>query len=84
MTSKAARSFWKSYTELPAEIRALADRSFQVWLANPYHPSLRFKPFKNRTWSVRIGAHHRAVGYFRDGNAFVWIWIGTHEDYNKL
>ncbi len=84
MTSKAVRSFWVRYAELPEEAQLLAYRNFQIWLANPMHPSLHFKPFKNRNWSVRVGAHYRAVGYFRGPNTFVWIWIGTHEEYNKL
>lgn len=84
MTSKAARSFWMRYAELPAEVRDLADKNYRLWLANPQHPSLRFKVFKNRNWSVRVGAHFRAVGFFHDENTFVWTWIGTHEEYNKF
>jgi hypothetical protein len=83
MTSKAARSFWEGYAGLPAEVQLLADKNYQLWLANPHHRSLRFKPFKNRNWSVRVGAHYRAVGYFHDGNTFVWTWIGTHEEHNN-
>jgi hypothetical protein len=26
----------------------------------------------------------RAVGRFEDGETFLWLWIGSHEDYNKL
>ena len=84
MTSKAARSFWQRYAELPAEVQLLAYRTYRRWLVNPGHPSLHFKALKERKWSVRLGAHYRAIGYFRDGNTFVWIWIGTHEEYNKL
>lgn len=84
MTSKAARSFWQRYDALPAEVQRLADKNFQLWLANPQHPSLHFKPLKNHNWSVRVGAHYRAAGYLRDKNTFVWTWIGTHEEYNKL
>ena len=35
-------------------------------------------------WSVRIGDHHRALGYYESPTKFVWTWIGTHEQYNKL
>ena len=84
MTSKAASSFWRRYEGLPAEIRRLADRNYGVWLENQRHPSLRFKPFRAGQWSVRVGDHYRAVGYFPDNQTFVWTWIGTHEEYNKL
>ena len=84
MTSKAARSFWKRYADLPVEVQLLAGKNHRLWVANPWHPSLQFKPFKNRNWSVRVGAHYRAVGYFHGANTFVWTWIGTHEEYNKL
>ena len=84
MTSKAAASFWRRYAELPEHIQHLADKNYRLWLANPQHPSLRFKPVNYDQWSVRVGDHYRAVGYFRGGDTFVWTWIGTHEDYNKL
>ena len=84
MTSKAARSFWQCYAGLPPLVQRLAYRSYRVWLANPQYPSLHFKAIKNRNWSVRVGAHYRAVAYFHDRNTFVWTWIGTHEEYNKL
>ena len=45
MISKAARSFWQRYAELPDPIQRLADKNYRLWLANPQHPSLRFKPF---------------------------------------
>jgi hypothetical protein len=43
---------------------------------------MHFKPIGKPNWSVRIGAHYRAVGQFA-GDTFLWEWIGTHEDYNK-
>ena len=84
MISKAARSFWKSYSVLPLQAQQLAYRKYRTWLANPQHPSLHFKVLKNGNWSVRVGAHYRAVGYFSSADTFVWTWIGTHEEYNKL
>jgi hypothetical protein len=34
-------------------------------------------------FSIRIGDHYRAVGQIA-GETIEWVWIGTHEDYNKL
>ncbi len=84
MTSKVAGSFWKRYAELPEQVQRLALKNYALWLADQGHRSLRFKPFKHGDWSVRVGDHYRAVGYFRDKDTFLWTWIGTHEEYNKL
>ena len=32
---------------------------------------------------IRIGDHYRAIGQVT-GDAVEWVWIGSHEDYNKL
>jgi hypothetical protein len=84
IVSKAAGSFWRCYASLPEKIQKLAHKNYQLWLSNPHHPSLHFKPFVGNDWSVRVGAHYRATGYFSDDRTFVWTWIGTHEDYNNL
>lgn len=34
-------------------------------------------------WSVRVGAHYRALGY-EDPDGIVWFWIGTHADYDRI
>ena len=67
---------------LAVEARMLARKNYRVWSANAFHPSMHFKPIGKPNWSVRVGAHHRAVGKFA-GDIFLWEWIGTHEDYNK-
>jgi len=49
---------------------------------DPRHPSLRFRkvgPF----WSVRVGLHYRALALEEDSE-FVWVWIGTHAEYDRL
>jgi len=50
--------------------------------ADPRHPSLHFKKL-GKHWSVRVGAHHRAIAVQVDDGMY-WIWIGTHADYDKL
>jgi hypothetical protein len=32
---------------------------------------------------VRVGNHYRALGQ-RVADGVEWVWIGTHEEYNKL
>lgn len=84
LRSLATPDFWKLYRDLPEPTQRLADRAFAFWSRDPRYPALRFKPFKQNQWSARVGDHYRAVGRFIDGNTFLWTWIGSHEDYNKL
>ena len=83
MKSKTTPEFWKRYDALPDEIQKLARKNFALWKLNPRHPSLRFRPHGTGKWAARIGDHYRAIAYF-DGETFIWTWIGTHEQYNKL
>jgi hypothetical protein len=78
----ASPQFWRLYRQLPPEVRALADKNFQLLKADPKHPSLHFKRI-GRLWSVRVGAHYRALG-LNKAEGVVWFWIGTHADYDKL
>jgi hypothetical protein len=77
-------NFWKLYSGLPREVQLLADKTYAVWLKDFRYPSLHFKPLRRGQWSIRVGAHYRAVGYFETNDHFLWTWIGTHEEYNKL
>ncbi|KOR28262.1 hypothetical protein TI05_17260 [Achromatium sp. WMS3] len=82
MIHKTALSFWEYYEKLPIEIKNLADKNFQLLKNNPAHPSLQFKK-AGKIWSARVGAHYRVVATpIKDG--FLWVWIGSHAEYNKL
>lgn len=52
--------FWQLYNALPQEIRALADKNYELLKVNPSHSSLRFKNIEG-LWSVRVGSHYRAL-----------------------
>ena len=84
MRSTTSPEFWKRFYRLPKEAQRLAEKNYRLWLANPQHPSLHFKPFKRGLWSARVGLHYRATGVFMGRDRFRWVWIGTHEEYNKL
>ena len=85
MTSRATRRFWKLYESLPEPVQRLAAKNYRLWRNNPAHPSLDFKPLQGsgERFSVRVGSHYRALGQ-RVANGVEWVWIGTHEEYNKL
>jgi hypothetical protein len=80
--SETTRAFWSFYGELPAQIQSQADKQYALFIQNPWHPSVRLKqtgPF----WSVRISRSYRALA-LRDGDCFTWIWIGPHEEYERV
>jgi hypothetical protein len=85
MTSRATDRFWKLYHELPGPVQELAARKYRLWRENPNHPSLHFKKLAGAStrFSVRVGNHYRAIGHTAAGGV-EWVWIGTHEDYNKI
>jgi hypothetical protein len=78
----ANAKFWACYDALPQELRQTADRNFALLRDDPHHPSLSFKRV-NRYWSVRVGLGHRALAT-RDGDDFIWFWIGEHGEYDRL
>lgn len=80
--SFASYRFWKLYRDLPIEVQHAADKQYEIFQEDPFHPSLHLKPV-GEVWTVRIGHSHRAIAY-REGDSFYWGWIGSHETYNKL
>ena len=74
--------FWEYYHKLPPDIRALADKNYDLLKNNPHHPSIKLKKVK-RYWSVRIGPKYRALALEISEN-LVWFWIGNHNEYERL
>jgi len=77
--------FWQHYEQLPRDVQELADKNFDLLKADPHHPSLHFKKVDRtkQLWSVRVGAHYRALGLEKP-EGIVWFWIGSHAEYDKL
>jgi len=78
----ASSRFWAQYRALPADVRELAEKSFRLLKADPSHPSLHFKKL-GKVWSARVGVHYRAVAVQAE-DGYLWVWIGSHADYDKL
>ena len=74
--------FWRYYRQLPGRVQESAGKSFLLLRESPRHPSLRFKPI-GKFWSVRIDVAHRAIAV-ADGDDYIWVWIGRHDEYNRL
>ena len=79
---KTTSRFWKCFESLPEDIKQRAKEQFELLKQNPYHLSLHFKKVGN-FWSVRISDYYRALAV-KDEKDFIWIWIGNHNDYEKL
>jgi len=78
----ASPHFWFLFRQLPEEVQELARDNYRLLVANPRHPSLRFKRLKGY-WSVRIGLHYRALGKDVD-DGVLWGWIGSHAEYDHI
>jgi len=79
------KSYWKSYKGLPKKIQRDADRKFDLWKKNPFHPSLNFKCVNTEynIWSVRVTMDYRALAV-RHEKSVIWYWIGDHNKYEQL
>ncbi|CAN5564558.1 hypothetical protein BH09PLA1_BH09PLA1_28230 [soil metagenome] len=83
MKSLTRPSFWRAYEALDPRVRLAARKAYQLFQANPEHPSLRFKKLGGyeHVWSVRINEQYRAVGE-RGGDTITWVWIGSHNEFD--
>lgn len=68
--------------QLPDNIQRVAQQKFELLKSNPQHPSLHFKRVGS-FWSVRVSLFYRSLA-IQDGNDFIWVWIGTHSEYDRL
>ena len=80
--SLATRQFWDLFDQLPTDTQARADKQYELFSSNPRHPSLHLKQIGD-FWSVRVTDTYRALA-LRDGNEFTWVWIGSHDDYERI
>lgn len=74
--------FWQRFARLPKSVQRLAHKNYRLLKSNPSHPSLHFKKVGGY-WSARVGLNHRALA-IEDGSDFIWVWIGSHDDYERL
>lgn len=81
MIHRTTARFWVCYADLPDAVQRVARHNFDLLKENPAHPSLHFKKV-GKLWSVRVGPHHRALAV-EDGENFVWVWVGSHDEYER-
>jgi hypothetical protein len=74
--------FWSLLARLPEPIQRVAHQNFELLKENPAHPSLHFKKIGN-LWSARVGINYLAVAVEDDAD-FIWVWIGPHDEYQRM
>lgn len=81
MKSSTTHAFRKRLAKLPPRVRRQAIKQFRLWLADPSHPSLHFKPV-GLYWSARVNREIRVLG-IRRNDEVAWFYIGTHDGYEE-
>jgi hypothetical protein len=86
VTSFRTWKFKDCLVRLSPATQQTALRAYSYWKLDTKHPSLNFECIDDEedVWSIRIGAHHRALCARKSGLVYIWFWIGTHEEYNRL
>lgn len=79
---KTSKRFWLCFDQLPDSIQQLAKKNFELLKSDSNHPSLQFKKV-GKLWSARIGLDYRALA-LKDGQDYIWVWIGTHDKYEQI
>ncbi len=79
---RTTRRFWRCFDNLPEAVQNTAEKNFELLKKDPSHSSLHFKKV-GKFWSVRVGSSHRAIAV-KDGADFMWVWIGTHDEYERM
>ena len=79
---RTTRQFRQRRDALPLGARDRADKAFALLCENPRHPSLHFKKV-GEFWSARVDIACRALAV-ENGGDFIWVWIGSHEEYERI
>lgn len=82
MRHRTTRRFWKLLYELPEGVQGIARKNFRLLKNDRSHPSLQFKKV-GKFWSARVDLNHRVLAV-KDGEDFIWVWIGTHDEYDRI
>lgn len=85
MKSSTTKDFRKQLNQLPVSVQEQANKAYERWKTDPYHPSLQFKRVSQRQpiYSARISLNYRALGLLEKEHIY-WFWIGTHAEYDEL
>jgi len=86
MRSLRTRQFKALYDTLPERVQREADNAYHRFKADPSYPGLnleRIQGTRQPVYSARVGLSHRALAV-RTEDHWIWFWIGSHSDYDKV
>lgn len=85
MKSHITAKFRKAFQDLPKNTQKQARRAYRLFMQDPNHPSLQFKPIipAKGIYSARINLKFRVLGV-RRGDTIIWFWVGAHTEYEKI
>jgi hypothetical protein len=83
--SKRTKAFRDLFAALPESVQRDAEAAYRQFQVDPSHASLRFRPAQAHkdVYLLRVGLHYRALA-LRQPDCWIWFWIGTHAEYDKL
>ena len=85
MKSLGTGKFWQVYRALPPGVKEATRAAYRKFVENPAHPSLQLERLRYdpRFWSVRVTRDYRAVAQRFEGDVWIWVWIGSHKDFDR-
>lgn len=85
MKSTTTSQFHKLFARLPKNVKRQAREAYKLFMQDPAHPGLHFKAVHptRPIYSIRVSRNYRALGE-READEITWLWIGGHDDYEKL
>ena len=86
MKSRLHAAFRRDFAKLPQYVQRRARAAYRLFATDPLHPSLHFKRLNTIRpyWSVRVAGSYRAIGLKRDDDAIIWVFIGSHAEYDRF
>jgi hypothetical protein len=79
---KTINRFWKCFAKIPKNVQDAERENFDLLKIDTKYPSLQFKKV-GKFWSARVSLNYRALAV-EDGEDFIWVWIGTHDEYERM
>ena len=85
MKSKRTKRFKVLFAALPVSAQRDANEAYRHFRTDPAHPGLHFRQVNESlaVYSARVGIHYRALAIRREDH-WLWFWIGTHAEYDRL
>jgi len=80
MKLQPTERFAQDYEELPQHVQRRVDKTLELLLADPRHPSLQIKKIKGHEnrWEGRVALHYRVI-FMIESDAYVLLRVGTHD-----